>query len=255
MVNVIYKKKGLKINAIWFSDGKSGDINENKVDFIFFHGVRDNAYKNAIVNLQYTLITDLEEDLDCIFKKINKNFRYHINRAKKEDTNCVVFNSDDLMNEPDLLNNFKKQYAIFTKLKGIDNTYNQAAMEKYMENGNVILTKAFKGNEDYAQHIIICDGINARLLYSVSNFRTEGADRNFIGRANKYLHWNDIEYLKNRGFQQLDWGGISSIVSLNGVDKFKKHFGGMERQHYNIIEGKSFLGKAAVMAKKMVGGN
>ena len=126
-------------------------------------------------------------------------------------------------------------------------------MERYVENDHVVLTKAFQGDEDYAQHIYVCDEKNARLLYSVSNFRTEGLDRNLIGRANKYLHWNDIQYLRNLDYQILDWGGISSMTNPNGVDKFKKEFGGSEAQYSNTIIGKSFIGKLAVLARKIKG--
>jgi len=250
MVSVIYKKHGLRINAIWFCPDISKAIIQSKADLIFFHGVRNNSFKNAIASMQYTLITDLSVSAEDIFKQIGKNCRYEINRAKKENVECLVFEADALKNNSAILRTFKRDYDDFTKQKGITNTYNEWAMEKYIEYGNVILTKAFRGTEDYAQHVYVCDGENARLLYSVSNFRTEGVDRNLIGRANKYLHWNDIQYLQNISFQTLDWGGVSSVMNSNGVDKFKKEFGGYEDQYYNIIIGKSLIGRLAVLIKK-----
>lgn len=222
MVNVTYKKKGLNINAI--------------------------------IGKQFTLITDLTILPEEIFKQFSKNYRYEINRGKKEKVKCISYNSLDLKNDSSLLSSFKKEYEDFVKLKKIANAYNKFAMEQYIESGNIILTKAYSDEEDYAQHIYVYEDDNrkiARLLYSVSNFRTKGVDRNLIGRANKYLHWYDIQYLCNHNINILDWGGISSIDKTNGVDKFKKEFGGHEHSYYNVIIGKSLIGKLAVSLMKL----
>lgn len=254
MINIIYKNYGLRINAVWFCKNTSEFVNHNKADIIFFHGVEgaeNNNLKNCIVNLQHTLLTDLQEPLEEIFKQINKNYRYEINRSKKENIECIIYGAKDIKENPSILINFKKEYEDFTSSKGIANTYNESAMKKYIDNDNVILTKAFKNEQDYAQHIYVCDDANARLLYSISNFRIEGSDRNLVGRANKLLHWEDIEYLKNNEFKTLDWGGISSVTNPNGVDIFKKGFAGQEKDYYNIIIGNSYLGRLAILAKKL----
>lgn len=246
MINVIYKKKGFKINAVWFCQDIDKAIKESQADFIFLHGVSSNNFKNAVINKQFSLITNLTITPAEIFKQFCKTYRRQINSAKKENVDCIAFNSLDLKNNPNLLSSFKKEYKNFVRLKGITNTYNDSAMEQYIESGNVILTKAFKGEKNYAQHVIVYDNKTARLLYSVSNFRTEGMDPSLIGRANKYLHWYDIQYLQNNKMQLLDWGGISSIDNPNGVDIFKKGFGGNEVLYYNAILGKSIIGKLAV---------
>jgi len=49
----------------------------------------------------------------------------------------------------------------------------------------------------------------------------------------------------------LDWGGISSIDGSNGVDKFKKEFGGRECSYYNVILGKSIIGKIVISLMKL----
>ncbi|MBP7434946.1 MAG: hypothetical protein KA799_02190 [Bacteroidales bacterium] len=251
MVNVVYKKKGLKINAVWFCDDVDKTIKASRADFVFLHGVYANSYKKAITSKQYSLTTDLTVPQEEIFKGFSKNYRYEINRAKKESVECIAYNSDDFKNNHHLLSMFKKEYDDFVKLKGIENTYNELAMEQYIERGSVILTKAFKDDVNYAQHVYVSDKKIARLLYSVSNFRTEGLDSNLIGRANKYLHWYDIQYLCDCKINVLDWGGISSIDGSNGVDKFKKEFGGRECSYYNVILGKSIIGKIVISLMKL----
>lgn len=251
MIDIIYKKYWLKINAIWFCCDKSTAINQSRADIVYFHGTNNDNFKNSIINLQHTLITDLEDDSENIFKKMNKNYQYEINRSIKEKVECISFDTKDLRNNSSTIENFKQEYAEFTKLKDILNSYNECAMKIYIENDNLILTKAFHDKEVFAQHLYVCDGINARLLYSVSNFRSDGINRSLIGRANKYLHWHDIEFLKANKYKNLDWGGISSVTDPNGIDIFKKGFGGQEKTYYNEIHGKSVLGKLVVFALKM----
>lgn len=251
MINAVYKKYGLKINAIWFCDDKQKALENSNADLIFFHGTDKNIIKNCIVNSQYTLTTNLKDAAEDIFKQINKGFRYEINRSRKENIKCMVYNSKDLVSNPSVMQSFKNDYSNFVKLKRISNAYNENAMKVYIENGNVLLTKAFQGEEIYAQHVYVCDNKNVRLLYSVSNFRIERLDRNLIGRANKYLHWYDIQYFKDNQFRLLDWGGISDIDKPNGVDLFKIGFGGKNNSYYNIIAAKSLFGRLAILAIKL----
>ncbi|AEE91897.1 conserved protein of unknown function [Tepidanaerobacter acetatoxydans Re1] len=255
MINVTYKKKYFKINAVWFCKDIEVIVDRSRGDFIFLHGidksVLDTNRKNAIINKQFSLITDLKAEPEEIFKEFNKNYRYEINRAGKEGVNCISYLSEDLKDDPDILASFKMEYTNFVKLKGIVNSYNEPAMQQYIANGNVLLTKALKDKQSYAQHVYLYDNRIARLLYSVSNFRTKDLDPNFAGRANKYLHWHDIQYLHKHKIEVLDWGGISSIENLNGIDKFKKGFGGKEHTYYNIIFGKSLIGKLAISMMKL----
>lgn len=251
MINIIYKKKGLKINAVWFCENINNIINTTKADLIFLHGVATDTYKKSISNKQFSLKTDLRRPQEEIFKQFSKNYRYEINRAKKENLDLVFHDSEELKKNPYLLVLFKKEYEEFVKLKGIESAYNGAAVSKYLENGNIILTKVFSGEDDYAQHFYVHDNTNARLLYSVSNFRTEGLNSSKIGRANKYLHWYDIQCLQGRKINLLDWGGIMDTKNPNGVDNFKIEFGGYECNYHNIVIGKSLIGKMVVAFLKL----
>ncbi len=251
MINVTYKKRGIKINAIWFCDDIEGVVDTSKSDFIFIHGSYSDKYNNALATKQISLQTDLTLPLDEIFKQFNRTYKRHINKAKDEKFETIQYDSMALKDNPYLLDSFKKEYEEFIKLKGIKNVYNEAAMAQYVENENIILTKAYKGEDSYAQHIYVCNDKVARLLYSVSNFRLQGLDSSMIGRCNKYLHWNDIQYFHNNKFQVFDWGGINSKENTNGVDVFKKGFGGKEVYYYNIIIGKSLIGKLALKLLKV----
>ena len=143
-------------------------------------------------------------------------------------------------------------YNDFVKLKGVSSSYNPIAVKEYLLHNNLILTIAYFNDDKIAQHVYVCDDINAKLLYSVSIFRNEGLDKNLIGRANKGLHWFDILNFKSQKKQTLDWGGVTSFVSPNGIDKFKMGFGTEQLTTYNLTVGLSLLGKLFVFVKNLL---
>lgn len=251
MIDVIYKKMGFKINSIWFSDDIDSIVKASKGDIIFIHGTSNCEYKNAVIINQLSLYTDLTLTLDEIFMGFSKSYRREINKVEKDNFQYVVYDSMDLKNNPSVLASFKKEYSNFTRIKGIKNTYNEAAMDKYIEAGKALLTKVYKGEENLVQNIYVFDSEIARGLYTVSNFRLKHLDSNMVGRANRCINWRDIEYFKSQNVKLYDWGGINSKENLNGVDVFKMRFGGKEVSYYNVIIGKSFLGKLVVKLLKL----
>jgi Pyruvate/2-oxoacid:ferredoxin oxidoreductase gamma subunit len=77
--------------------------------------------------------------------------------------------------------------------------------------------------------------------HSASHFRFLSDDpivnRNFIGRANRFLHFQDMIYFKELGFKIYDLGGYklnTTRVDLLNVNKFKDGFRGelVEQSHY-----------------------
>ena len=89
----------------------------------------------------------------------------------------------------------------------------------------------------------ITDGFRARLLYSASHFRSY--DKNYralIGRANRFLHWEDMVHLKKYGMSIYDMGGIGA----NSIAGFKKGFGGTEVTEYGRYEPRTLLGKLSL---------
>ncbi len=254
MISVIYTRKGLKRHEVWFCQDVESILPKSKADLVIAHGInREDIgadYRNAIIRKQFSLLTDLRSQPEEIFNGFSKNYRYEINRAEKEGVKCFYHVSRDLEDNPDILASFITEYTDFVKIKGIPNSYNKEAMCEYIKGGNILLTRASLDRRNYAQHVYLYDSTTARLLYSVSNFRTKELDSNFVGRANKCLHWHDIQYLYEHKVEILDWGGISSIENPNGVDRFKRGFGGKECAYYNVTIGKSLIGRAAISIMK-----
>ncbi len=253
MLDVEYRKHGLKLNAVWFCDNAADAFKKSRADIVFFHGISDPGIKRGIVIPQKTAVTPLDRPPDVIFGAFGSTCRNMIRQAESEALDVSVHEAADLKENPALLASFRRDYDDFVRVRGILNTYNPTALEKYVEKGGALLTQVSKDGQCYARHILVCDGLAARLLYSVSRFRDETLDRKLASNANAYLHWKEIGLLRDRGYRSYDWGGLTDGAEPNGVDFFKLKFKGETRFYYNVIAGRSALGRAAVFLLRLSG--
>jgi len=57
-----------------------------------------------------------------------------------------------------------------------------------------------------------------------------------VGRANRFLHYEDIRYFKEHGYETYDLGGYAKDTQdpkLQGINVFKESFGGTIVEQYN----------------------
>lgn len=251
MKQTTYRKKGIRITQVWFPD-ESPQL-ESKSDILFIHGVENcGLYKNCMQNTFHTLISDLEQTQDEIWSLINKNVRYEIRRSMKEEVYCLSFSSGELLNKPEIIKQFADMYQLMYHDKGITQTLYMPQIDAYLKENMFLLTGIFtKESKPLVFHSYIVGEKCARLLHSVSDFRSGSNDANLVARANKRLHWEDICMLIKLGLKRYDWGGVSSIESPNGIDEFKFKFGGQPLTYYNVYKGKSLLGKILVILLKI----
>jgi lipid II:glycine glycyltransferase (peptidoglycan interpeptide bridge formation enzyme) len=76
------------------------------------------------------------------------------------------------------------------------------------------------------------------------------------GRANRLLHWEDILYFKNQGYEIYDLGGITldeSNKEGQAIAKFKRCFGGTLIKEYKSWIPVSPKGWALVCFKVLTG--
>ncbi len=253
MIDFIYKKRGIKINGVWFYEDDAEVFRNSSADVVFFHGIDDPGLKNSVVIPQKSLITDLNRPLQEVFGAFSNACRNKIHKAERMDLAFSVYDGAALKAAPELLVSFKREFDDFSNLKGIVNLYNEAAMEKYVEKNGLFLTMVEKNGIVYARHILISDGKHTRLLHSVSNFRNKELDKKITANANPLLHWKEIEYLHERNFEMYDWGGITNEEEPKGVDFFKMEFRGRLHRYNNVLVAKTLKGKAALLVMKKIG--
>ena len=250
MIEAVYKKKGIRIAQIWFSE--KGDKPQEKADILFFHGKpEESTDHSSLSTVFHTLMTDLTLSGEELLSQINKNVRYEIRRNGKESVECRTYTSKELSKNPEVIKNFTDMYETMYKEKGKNQVINSAQLEAYMKKEAFLLTGIYEGGTPLVFHSYIVGKEQVRLLHSVSDFRSVSVDSNLIARANKRLHWDDICMFQDQGKQLYDWGGVSSLENPNGIDAFKFKFGGSPLTYYNVYIGKSLLGKVMVTLLKV----
>lgn len=248
MVKLYRNRYGLKIADIWLPNE---DWKNVKADIAYLHGCPVKYLdSNKNMKLQYTLVTDLTVSEDELKDNISKTFKYDIRRSQRDIISCKVFSGINLLNNKTLVNNFQECYKEMYMKKGINAAISNKVIEQYALENAMIMTVAYYDEKPIVFHTYIDGKDKVRLWHSCSNFRMDKELRNVIARANKRLHWEDWLFFKEQGYFIYDWGGIFSINDLdNGIDNFKKSFGGIPTEYYNGEQGISLIGKIALKIK------
>ncbi len=182
-----------------------------------------------------TLLSDLRENEETILSHYSKNCRYEVRRAPKEGVVCAAKCGKEIT-EQDIIT-FTDFFEQFWASKGISYTEKEkcrAMMRQYAAAGAMALTSASIGDKLLVYHTYILDGRRVRLYQSASQFRTdESITTNIIGVANRYLHYQDMLFVKNVGKEQYDWGGAGRTEDVKSITKFKESFGGEPAIFYN----------------------
>ena len=200
-----------------------------------------------------THIIDLEKPVDALFSNISSNGRYKIKRAEREGVLPVISvspSSNDVTAFADFFDEFARQKSLAVA--------NRAKLTALAEAQSLIVSSASdQSREVLVMHAYVHDREirRVRLLYSASHFRgsTDSALRNAIGRANRLLHWYEIEGLRSRGYLLYDLGGIpmdDSDAQKNAIARFKREFGGREVVEFNGFQAHSLLGSLVLMARR-----
>ncbi len=239
-MRVFTKGKHLNNCNIWFESIASlNDIEEDMkhCDSIIIHGNTDIINEKEIKNdLQYSLISDLSLASEDILASFTKTIKNEINRSEREMVKCAQYTSQELLSQDQIVSSFGQMYSEMYQEKGIEGKkIYMPELKSYIDENVLMISCAMINEVPVVFHSYIYNKNKCRLLHSCSQFRVEdNSMRNAIGRANKYLHWKDMLWFKEKSVSSYDWGGLTSIDSPNGIDTFKMSFGGKTTQYYNI---------------------
>lgn len=237
----------INLQEIWFDENQP--IKKN-TDIVFYQQVGSNY---GIKSEEFTTLTiDLEQLKEEIFAGFAKNNRYEISRADKKDelsVNYYTYPIEDNVIE-DLCNDYNKFADSRSKGK-----LTPLIFKNYNENKMLIISNVLKNDKVLVWHTYIVNGVRARLKTSNSIFTEKSnEERNLIGRANRYLHWEDIQYFKNMNFKIYDFGGFytgEDDKKLLGINAFKKSFGGVLEESYNYTLAKTLKGRIYLLLSKL----
>lgn len=253
MSRFLVRGKRFTTKHIWFET--VNNVDRRGCDNLIIHGNRENNIhlKDCVTSEQLTLISDLSCSEEELRAKMTKTVKNEINRCIRE--NVVVMSYDGQAVTDELLSGFAAMYHEMYEEKGLHGQYLPVnELKAYAKHNALVITTAEIDGKVVVYHSYIKDDLHSRFLQSCSEFRVaDTAMRNAIGRANKYLHWNDWLILKKMGVVEYDWGGIVSYDDPNGIDKFKMSFGGECRKYFNISCVCSLRAKLYRRFRRMVG--
>jgi len=201
-----------------------------------------------------TLIIDLARPTEQLLAAMNEATRYDIRRAQSKDG--FVFASPAHPDEP-MLADFHAHYSEFAREKKLP-PVTRGYLDAAVRSKTVRLSSMSKDGQVLVWHSYLVVGSRARLWHSASVFRgLESAQRSMVARANRLLHWLDMQHFKNAGAALYDFGGWyagQTDTALLGINKFKEGFGGEVREEFNGVSTPTLLGRLYMLARRLRNG-
>lgn len=166
----------------------------------------------------HTGTVDLTRSMESIDSSMKSTMHNQIRRAIKEGcTYEYKYNYEE----------FVKFYNEFSKTKGLNDIIDIHTLEKY--NKTIITIAKDKQGNPLVMHATVMSPDNeAMLLYSCSKRLEDGANRNLIGWANRFLHYKEFELFKSWGIKRYEWNGIETNPEKKetyNIGLFKLQFG------------------------------
>jgi hypothetical protein len=231
MLSILRKKCGIEINDIFFSHEPEKSLSSSPVCF-FVQAARPLA---GFYRFQ-TPIIDLRQQEGVLFSRISSGSRYKIRRAEREGI-VPEFTRDPA---GDAIHNFAEFFDEFAKHKNLSRCNRKKLLALHKLKALVVTRACLHTGRCVVMHAYIADRelSRLRLLYSASHFRgtDDSEERNLIGRANRFLHWAEIQRAKGEGFEVFDLGGLplsQDDPAKNAIARFKSEFGGTPIVEYN----------------------
>lgn len=251
MFQIRRKYKGLRWNTIYFAEQEEVELEKN-CDIVEY-SYMFNKKAASIINepmVFTTLITDLSQTEDNIFANFLKNTKYEIKRAQRDGVETSFFDSRIGKEDLEKLISFYNDFVDTKETLSFKLT--KEWFEPHIKAKAFWCTVASYNGKRLVEHIYYGDGDRIRLWYSASLYRDCDHDiRNMIGRANRLLHWSDMQYFKEAGFKVYDWGGYSDQGDVAGNGAFKKAFGGSIETGMCFLKPGSWLGTVALKLRSL----
>lgn len=183
----------------------------------------------------HTRVVDVREELSVLWRGIRKGCRYEIRRAESADgVQCVQFTRPSGA-VVDRFRRFHHPFALAKGISPVDAHWLAAAAGV----GAVELSCASdSGGRELVWHSYYHGADRVRLLHSASLLPSQADSdlRALIGRANRRLHWEDMNFFRSEGVATYDLGGVYTgrkDQGKLGINVFKEQFGGRVVQEYN----------------------
>ncbi len=238
MIEIFSKKSGLLVRDIFFATKEvSCDIKRD----IDIYSLCSSPIFGSTPSLMHTV--DLSQDENVLFRRLSETHRRGVRRAV--DTEGLIVDID-FAPTIETVESFKIFFNNFATFKGIPRA-NAAKLEALRSSGNFFIAYAHKNNEKspFVMFSFISDGYNV-YHYQGSTLPRVGNESILIGQASRLLHWQMMLTMKEMGMKIYNLGNLLCDPENEGLNKFKRQFGGVDSETYNVKHGVSRLGKLAL---------
>lgn len=219
---IFFKKR-----EIWFANKP---FNVNGFHNVLFFGCKE---KKDLTNFQRnnftTLIIDLTQDLEEIWRKMSKSScRYAIKRAIRDGVKIEI--NQNYLDFIDINESFRDKKGLISYSKDVE----------FMKNNGTLFVSKYKG-EILGGQFYLNDEKNSRWLLGASKrLNASGKKATLIGNTNRLMVWEAIKHFKDKGLIEFDMGGYYLRNEKNEekerINFFKKSFGGELVTKYNYTK-------------------
>lgn len=222
MLEIKQQKSIFKIKEIWFSDYP---FDVNGCHMVTFMDCKNKIEANGFEIEEFTtLVIDLTQDLDKIWKNMNSSCRYKINRVKRDGIKIKI--NDNYEEFYELNRSFRKNKRLPEDNMEIDLMKKCGSLFVAECNGEIIAGQFYLQDEN-----------NIRLLLGASKrLEVDKEKTALIGRANRLITWEAINYAKSKGVKEFDMGGYhtgkTNDEQREKINVFKESFGGKLVAHH-----------------------
>lgn len=204
----------------------------------------------------YTILIDLNNDQAALLQNIKPDTRYEIRRSTREGFVYHLWTGQ----APPVFSEFCDYYDEFA-LRKSQRQLRRDWLSLLSANGSLNLSRiAEASGETLIWHAYHRGQSRATLLYSASLVPAgaASAQRNRVGRANRFQHWQDILRFKAAGLAQYDFGGWyegQSDQKRLQINKFKEEFGGEIVRNFICERPLTWKGSLFLRVRKSLLGN
>jgi lipid II:glycine glycyltransferase (peptidoglycan interpeptide bridge formation enzyme) len=174
----------------------------------------------------HTVILDLQPSLDELLAGLHQKWRYHLKKARKQNLEIISGEEDELFE------GFESIYHQMVDRKGLEDVTDMRTLRSIQkkllpdEKMKVILCKV--DGEICAGGICSTIGATGIYLYGATSNRG-------ISTYSSYLvHWNMLEWVKQRGCRWYDLNGINPLKNPGGY-QFKTQFAGANGKEVHFL--------------------
>lgn len=225
MIEVPIQKGLLSYREKWFFVAPEPS---DAVRLVHYRQSRDDLLVPGFRRVPFeTIVIELSKHNAELLKACRKTNQNEIRRAEREG---VEFSTEARISD----------FVVFYMSCGNVFSINEERLNQY---GNLLhLTSAICSGHTLAAHAYLLDKSisRARLLLSASRFVQAQTQNNkqFIGRAHRFLVYRDMLYFRDTGIRFLDLGGCAPTDrdrKLQNINAFKFGFGGKQVHESDYI--------------------